>query len=85
LLFALDTNNGLVAYRITPRTPDDESLTATRQGNQVRLSWLNMGAILESTRALGTTATWTAIVGTETTTEHLTDPAGNARFFRLRR
>ena len=84
MVFALDTNNGLVAYRIKPGT-GGERLQVARQGNQLRLSWATAGAVLESTTALGSNANWTPVAGTDTATEHVTDFSGSARFFRLRR
>jgi hypothetical protein len=84
LVFALDTNNGLVAYRVSAGT-GGESLTVARQGNEIRLRWLTAGAVLESTASLAPNTVWTPIAGTEAVTEYATDLSGNARFFRLRR
>jgi hypothetical protein len=89
-VFALNPNNGLMAFSITAPDPDPRPvLTISKPGNLL-LSWpaTMRGFVLESTPSLDSPS-WT-VVPHQTQTEGdlnaaTVEPAGNPRFFRLRR
>ena len=86
-VFALEPNNGVVAFYIQPPAPA-AVLQINRTGNQIVLTWSTAltGYVLEATATLPAT-TWTIVphevVGNQNTA---TVPTTSARqFFRLRR
>ena len=83
MVFALNTNNGLVAYRIN-RGQAAPELSVTRSGDQITIDWADSatGYELQATERLGPDADWTTI-DTDGETEHTTTTSGEARFFRL--
>lgn len=84
MVFALDTNNGLVAYRINGVT-DLPRLTVSYENNELRLTWNDAAATLEATTELGPNASWSPVTVNAGSTEYATPATGNARFFRLRK
>jgi hypothetical protein len=82
MLFALDTNNGLVAYRIGGITSQPR-LEVTVEDGELMITWNDADATLESTTELGPNASWTPVTVTAGATEYSTPASGTTRFFRL--
>ena len=86
-VFALEPNNGVVAFYITPPAPQ-AVLQINRTGNQIVLTWSSAltGYILEAANTLPAT-TWTTVphevIGNQNTATLQT--SGARQFFRLRR
>ncbi|MGV3772803.1 MAG: LamG domain-containing protein, partial [Verrucomicrobiales bacterium] len=73
-----------------PGNDTPPKLTATRNGNNLVISWpaAATGFVLESTTALGAGATWTPVAGATQNGQNMevsVPMEGNARFFRLRK
>jgi hypothetical protein len=84
MVFALDTNNGLVAYRISGVT-EQPRIEVSLVDGQLRLTWNDGEATLESTTELGPEASWTEVTVPGGGTEYTAPTTGTAQFFRLRK
>lgn len=88
MLFALDTNNGLIAYRITRLVIEEPELSISQEEGQVVISWpASAGSfVLEASPAIGPDAEWTTVahetVGDEN--RYVTTAEEATQFFRLR-
>jgi hypothetical protein len=78
-IFALDANNGIMAFYIDPPT-NSMKLTIVQQGSNVNLSWGYFGAVLQSATNL-TSPTWmdASTVGQTNATE----AQASQKFYRL--
>jgi hypothetical protein len=79
-VFALDGNNGLVAFYINPPV-NSMILSIARSGTNVDLSWGNSGAVLQGTTNLSPPA-WTDLM-TPGQTNSVQPAAGETQFYRL--
>src|SRR5205814_779002 len=77
--WALDANNGILAFYIVPPV-NSMRLTITPAGSNVNLSWGNAQAILQSSPAIDP-QNWTDIAGPGLTNS--VQPASSTRLYRL--
>lgn len=85
-VFALDANNGMVAFNIVPpvNSSTPPTLVIARNGNNVNLSWTGSGFILDATSSLNAPINWVPITsGVETSVTQ--DASAGVRFYRLRK
>lgn len=79
-VFALDGNNGMMAFYINPPV-NSMILSIARSGTNVDLSWGNSGAVLQGTTNLSPPA-WTDLM-TPGQTNSVQPAAGETQFYRL--
>jgi hypothetical protein len=88
-IYALNANNGVLALGIAPVTPVPPSLSITKSGSDVIISWSTnaSGYTLEATPVLASPSTWTnvgaaTIVGDQYV---VTNAAAGTLFYRLKK
>ena len=81
-VFAMDANNGLMAFFIEPPV-NSMILTATPSGSNVNLSWGNAGAILQGTGSLLPPVQWTDLTTAGQTNSIQPSTTGTNQFYRL--
>jgi hypothetical protein len=83
-VYALDANNGIVAFNIVPPPSATLTLNYSVSGTDINFSWTDASAILQSTPSLTAPIVWTDLTTVGQTNSTQSSASGN-KFFQLKK